>query len=343
MFTFVYLLALLPSTAFAGPACAHRNWKNANCIAKCSAKWGFPGSVMGTDPWGAVMKPSDADMSAIMSEACGMPANDQSDPSSLQPAESQTLIFPTSYMAYPSPQVASPSSSSEVVTSSSEATSVSIQHAAELTLHTPEPTPTAPPPPPPSSSHAHAPAPAPAPSPTQATNNSPPHESAPESAPPPTQDSPTNDASSSDSSSSGLESDMLSDHNSFRAQHGASSMTWNNEMAGKAQQWANGCVFKHSGGTLGPFGENLAAGTGSSYSADTGFGQWTAEQSQYDPNNPVPSHFTQVVWKASVQLGCAVSECNDLLGAGTGVAKYLVCEYFPQGNVIGNFTQNVQL
>src|ERR1700722_20293371 len=69
MLTFVYLLALLPSTA-----CAHRNWNTSNWVAKCSAKGGFPGSVMGTDPWGAVMKPSDADMSAIMSEACGMPA-----------------------------------------------------------------------------------------------------------------------------------------------------------------------------------------------------------------------------------------------------------------------------
>lgn len=226
------------------------------------------------------------------------------DPSSLQPAESQSLTFPTSYMAYPTPQVASPSTSSEVVTSASIATSVSIQHAAELTLHSPEATPTAPPPPPPpppSSSHTPDPAP-PAPSPTHATNNSPPHESAPQSAPPPTQNSPTDDVSSPDSSSSsGLESDMLADHNSFRAQHGASSMTWNNEMASKAQQWANGCVFKHSGGTLGPFGgkymtpvgflfqhfnslcvENLAAGTGTSYSADTGFGQWTAEQCQCD-------------------------------------------------------------
>jgi hypothetical protein len=31
-------------------------------------------------------------------------------------------------------------------------------------------------------------------------------------------------------------------------------LTWNDNLAAKAQQWANGCQFKHSGGTLGAFG-----------------------------------------------------------------------------------------
>jgi hypothetical protein len=114
-----------------------------------------------------------------------------------------------------------------------------------------------------------------------------------------------------------------------RAQHGAAPLTWSDELASKAQQWANGCVFEHSGGTLGPFGgtiswclvpvyfnqsrfaENLAAGTGSSYDIAAAVKSWTDEvckcrntirqiiclsskTAQYDPNNPVPSHFTQV-------------------------------------------------
>ncbi len=29
----------------------------------------------------------------------------------------------------------------------------------------------------------------------------------------------------------------------------------------------------------------------------------------YNPNHPLPSHFTQVVWKAITQLGCAVATC----------------------------------
>ena len=29
----------------------------------------------------------------------------------------------------------------------------------------------------------------------------------------------------------------------------------------------------------------------------------------YNPNNPTYSHFTQMVWKATTQLGCAVTTC----------------------------------
>jgi uncharacterized protein YkwD len=46
----------------------------------------------------------------------------------------------------------------------------------------------------------------------------------------------------------------LSAHNSVRAQHGAAALTWNNTLADAAQQWADGCKFVHSGGSLGPYG-----------------------------------------------------------------------------------------
>ncbi|KAH9898477.1 hypothetical protein C8Q73DRAFT_403625 [Cubamyces lactineus] len=146
--------------------------------------------------------------------------------------------------------------------------------------------------------------------------------------------------SSGDSSGSTSQSDIdqyLQAHNSVRAQHGAAPLTWSDELAGKAQQWANNCVFQHSGGSLGPFGENLAAGTGSSYGIQSAVKSWTDEVSEYDPNNPQPSHFTQVVWKATTQVGCAVQSCNGIFAASFGPAKFFVCEYSPQGNVIGQF------
>jgi hypothetical protein len=68
--SFFIVSPLLPG-GFAGPACARRHWMAANCVATCASKWGFPGSIMGTDPWGAVMKPSDTNMSTVLSEACG--------------------------------------------------------------------------------------------------------------------------------------------------------------------------------------------------------------------------------------------------------------------------------
>jgi len=154
-----------------------------------------------------------------------------------------------------------------------------------------------------------------------------------------------NSAAKSDTSADTSGSDIdqyLSAHNSVRAQHGAAALTWNNTLADAAQQWADGCKFVHSGGSLGPYGENLAAGTGSSYDIATAIKSWTDEVSQYDASNPQPSHFTQVVWKATTQVGCALQMCNGIFAASFGEASYYVCEYYPQGNVIGEFAQNVQ-
>lgn len=49
----------------------------------------------------------------------------------------------------------------------------------------------------------------------------------------------------------------LTGHNSVRAQHGAADLTWSDNLASKAQQWADGCKFQHSGGSLGPYGGRI--------------------------------------------------------------------------------------
>ncbi|CCM00951.1 uncharacterized protein FIBRA_02998 [Fibroporia radiculosa] len=126
------------------------------------------------------------------------------------------------------------------------------------------------------------------------------------------QSSPTGTSSQSDID------EYLSDQNTVRAQHGATPLTWNYTLAAAAQEWADGCVFDHSGGTL----ENLAAGTGSSYGISAAISSWTNEVSEYDPNDPVASHFTQVVWKATTEVGCAVQECNGIFPASYGEAQY---------------------
>ncbi|KAH9982517.1 hypothetical protein BGW80DRAFT_1453395 [Lactifluus volemus] len=68
---------------------------------------------------------------------------------------------------------------------------------------------------------------------------------------------------------------------------------------------------------------------------------WADEVVDYDPKNPVYSHFTQMVWKSTTQLGCAVQTCNGIIGSGP--ANYYVCEYNPPGNVEGEFGDNVQV
>eukprot|EP00877_Chromochloris_zofingiensis_P015156 jgi/Chrzof1/9895/Cz04g19290.t1 len=120
---------------------------------------------------------------------------------------------------------------------------------------------------------------------------------------------------------------VLDQHNSYRAKHQVAPLAWSNSLAARAQNWANGCVFQHSGS-----GENLAMGHASFQQA---VNDWYAEVSQYSYQagqySSATGHFTQMVWKGSSQLGC---------GYAPSCAMY-VCHYDPPGNVIGNFNDNV--
>ncbi|HWU88348.1 MAG TPA: CAP domain-containing protein, partial [Kofleriaceae bacterium] len=129
-------------------------------------------------------------------------------------------------------------------------------------------------------------------------------------------------------------------HNQVRAKHCATPLQWSPQLAQVAQQWANslrdqGCKFGHSGGR---YGENLAAGTSGTLDGQSVTGMWYDEVKQYAfPDGGFSmqtGHFTQVVWRESTQLGCAVSTCRGM--------DIWVCEYDPPGNVQGMFRQNVQ-
>ncbi|EJD44100.1 PR-1-like protein, partial [Auricularia subglabra TFB-10046 SS5] len=132
----------------------------------------------------------------------------------------------------------------------------------------------------------------------------------------------------------------LEAHNTARAQYHASPLTWSDELAALAKQWTAGCKFEHSGGSLdsAPYGENLAAGTGD-YKPIDGVAGWVAEAPEYNPSNPIPSHFTQVVWKSSTEVGCAWTECpaGSIFDASYGPAKFHSCMYGPPGNYVGDF------
>lgn len=45
-------------------------------------------------------------------------------------------------------------------------------------------------------------------------------------------------------------------------------------------------------------------------------------------------HFTQLVWKATTAVGCGSRLCGTR-------GWYLVCEYWPRGNVVGQFAEQV--
>ncbi|THU94825.1 PR-1-like protein [Dendrothele bispora CBS 962.96] len=357
---YIAVLAVVPPGS-AGPACARKNYQSQQCIERCKGKWGYPGFVMGSDAWGSVIQPSAVSAASwdnMVSKACGMQSSSSSsatpvnvpagaignDPPSTnlpvatttQTTSSSTTIRSSSTAVSSTVSSSSLSSSAPVETSSSSSFSFgfsfgdtpSTQNFAPQSSA--EPTTSSPPPPPTTSS---------TPPPPETTSTIPPPPPPKTSSPPP-EVTPTQSPDPSNNSGATSDSDIqayLSAHNSVRAQHGASPLSWSDEAAGKAQQWANNCVFEHSGGKLGAFGENLAAGTGGSYGIAEAIKSWTDEVSSYDPNNPQPSHFTQVVWKASTQVGCAVQSCDGIFDASFGKAKFFVCEYTPQGNVIGQF------
>ncbi|PON86803.1 Ves allergen [Trema orientale] len=129
--------------------------------------------------------------------------------------------------------------------------------------------------------------------------------------------------------------DYLHAHNSARAEVSVGELTWDDRLASYAEQYANqhidDCNLVHSGG---PYGENLAWGSADLSGVDA-VKMWVDEKVDYDHNSntcaagKVCGHYTQVVWRNSVRLGCAKVQCNDNKGTFIG------CNYDPPGNYIG--------
>merc|ERR1712144_58785 len=133
---------------------------------------------------------------------------------------------------------------------------------------------------------------------------------------------------------------FLSLHNKYRAKHGAGSLSWDSEVEATARWWAcelaSRCRISHSNfGDRQGHGENLAWGYGS---VERAFMAWYEEVDLYNYNNPgfygATGHFTQVVWKDTKKLGCAISNCP-------GQADIHVCPHAPAGNYAGQFEENV--
>lgn len=175
--------------------------------------------------------------------------------------------------------------------------------------------------------------------PTPATTPTP---SSPSPSPSPT---PASDISTGTGTNSTIQDDAVQAHNAAREKYSASDVTWSDDVATSAQTWANGCVFEH--GEHVNLGQNLYAATFSSGNimADA-VNDWMSEASSYDPNNPVASHFTQVVWQSTTTIGCAVANCpagSIFQGNTNGPEYFVVCDYSPPGNYDGEYAANVHV
>ena len=115
------------------------------------------------------------------------------------------------------------------------------------------------------------------------------------------------------------------------------------------------CEQEHGGnsGIAGGAGQNLAAGASSAATASQS-GQaivdmWMAEEKDYNPKSPTYSHFTQVVWKGTTQLGCFQAQCaSSKFKTGSGAlvfpsmksVAYTVCNYKKAGEFSVAFSRH---
>lgn len=139
--------------------------------------------------------------------------------------------------------------------------------------------------------------------------------------------------------------ELIREHNTRRRAHGAPPLSWSDEAARVAQRWANHLA---STGRIehGPMdelkqkslGQNLAFFSGGTFTAKRTSDLWYDEIKDYNFGKPGFStntgHFTQLVWVGTKQVG---------VGRATkGQATYVVANYFPAGNVQGQFEENVK-
>ena len=136
----------------------------------------------------------------------------------------------------------------------------------------------------------------------------------------------------------------LEAHNKYRAKHHVGKLVLNQELCDIAQKYAEKLArtgnFAHSNGSFhgDNMGENLFACYGMKITGKMMTDDWYNEVNQYNFNNPGyisgTGHFTQIVWKESKQVGFGYAQARD--GYYYGVANY-----YPAGNFIGEFEDNV--
>ena len=145
-------------------------------------------------------------------------------------------------------------------------------------------------------------------------------------------------------SGSEFQNSALDAHNNYRAKHHVGKLVLDKELCEIAQKYAEQLArtgnFAHSHNKFhgDNMGENLFACYGMRINGKMMTDDWYNEVNQYDFNNPGyisgTGHFTQIVWKDSKRVGFGYAQARD--GYYYGVANY-----YPAGNFIGEFDQNV--
>ena len=142
-----------------------------------------------------------------------------------------------------------------------------------------------------------------------------------------------------------LRHSVLAAHNEARGRFGAAPMDWSEELAAgalaHARYMAATGIYGHdrTPGRRKQAGENLWRGQRGVYSYEVMVGTMVEEERHFRPgafpdnsrtgNWLDVAHFTQIVWPATREVGCAL--------ASSATTDYFVCRYAPTGNKDGVF------
>lgn len=131
----------------------------------------------------------------------------------------------------------------------------------------------------------------------------------------------------------------LDAHNKARAEVGVPPLKWSVTLANatsllvRYQRDKQGCNFANL--SSGKYGGNQLWSSGSVVSPQEAVESWIAEKKFYNyANNSCPADhkcgvYTQIVWKKSLELGCAQASCAK------DASTLTICFYNPPGNIVG--------
>jgi hypothetical protein len=137
---------------------------------------------------------------------------------------------------------------------------------------------------------------------------------------------------------------VLGMQNEERESLGLAPLAWDSALAADAaryaRQMAQTNIFRHSARSSRtiPSGENLWMGSRGLYDYEVMVGSFLDEKRWFRRSGKLPDvsvtgrwedvgHYTQIIWRGTRKVGCALAEGQSY--------DYLVCRYYPAGNVFG--------
>lgn len=135
---------------------------------------------------------------------------------------------------------------------------------------------------------------------------------------------------------------ILAVHNAERSRLHEPDLIWDDALAQEADGWAHRIadlgILEHTPEDLiHGEGENLFMGTAGAYSLEDMITAFVEERADFaagvfpdiarDGNWENVGHYTQIIWPQTRRVGCSLARGRDM--------DFLVCRYFPAGNVIG--------